>query len=64
MKMLPHGWRLTSAAVVIAVSVVLGTFAFAASSTGTARAGGLGETSGILPRDHLTLESAIQVDLT
>jgi hypothetical protein len=64
MKMLPHGWRLPAAAVVIAVSVVLGTFAFAASSTGTARAGGLGETSGILPRDHLTLGSAIQVDLT
>ncbi len=38
--------------------------AFAASSAGPARAGGLGETSGTLPRDHLTLESAIQVDLS
>jgi hypothetical protein len=64
MKMLSHRWWLPGAAVVIAVSVVLGTFAFAASNAGPARAGGLGETSGILPRDHLTLESAIQVDLS
>jgi hypothetical protein len=28
------------------------------------RAAGLGQTTGLLPRDHLTLESAIQVDLT
>jgi hypothetical protein len=25
---------------------------------------GLGQTSGLLPRDHLTLESALQVDLS
>ena len=64
MRMLSRRWWLPGAAVVIAVSVVLGTFAFAASGTGTGRAGSLGETSGILPRDHLTLESAIQVDLS
>src|SRR6266496_3422179 len=29
-----------------------------------AKADGLGSTSGLLPRDHLTLESAIQVDLS
>ena len=64
MKMLSRRWWLPAAAVVIAVSAVLGTFAFAASGTGRASAGGLGERSGILPRDHLTLESAIQVDLS
>jgi hypothetical protein len=64
MKMLSHRWWLPGAAVVIAVSVVLGTFAFAASSARPAKAGGLGETSGLLPRNHLTLESAIQVDLS
>jgi hypothetical protein len=64
MRMLSHRWWVAEAAVVIAVSAVLGTFAFAASSAGPARAGGLGETTGILPRDHLTLESAIQVDLS
>jgi hypothetical protein len=30
----------------------------------TAQGGGLGQTSGLLPRDHLTEESALQVDLT
>ena len=30
----------------------------------SARAGGSGPTSGLLPRDHLTEESAIQVDLS
>jgi hypothetical protein len=29
-----------------------------------AKAGGLGQTSGLLPRNHLTLESALQVDLS
>src|SRR5690242_13501135 len=29
-----------------------------------AQGGGLGQTSGLLPRNHLTLESALQVDLT
>jgi hypothetical protein len=64
MKMLSQRWWLAEAAVVIAVSAVLGAFAFDASSAGPARAGGLRETTGILPRDHLTLESAIQVDLS
>ncbi|MCW3034931.1 MAG: hypothetical protein JWM17_243, partial [Actinobacteria bacterium] len=63
MKMLSHRWWLAEGAVVVVVSAVLGTLAFASSTTGAARAGGLGETTGLLPRDHLTLESAIQVDL-
>jgi hypothetical protein len=32
--------------------------------TWPASAGSLGQTSGLLPRDHLTLENAIQVDLS
>jgi hypothetical protein len=38
--------------------------ASAASTTGSRAAGALGSTSGVLGRDHLTLESAIQVDLS
>jgi hypothetical protein len=64
MKMLSHRWWLAEGAVVVVVSAVLGTLAFASSTTGPARAGGLGETTGLLPRDHLRLESAIQVDLS
>jgi hypothetical protein len=64
MRFLSRGWWLPAATVAIAVSAVIATFAFAASGAGPARAGGLGETSGLLPRDHLTLESAIQVDLS
>ena len=64
MKMLSHRWWLAEGAVVVVVSAVLGTLAFASSTTGAARAGGLGETTGLLPRDHLTLESAVQVDLS
>jgi len=36
----------------------------AAARPRTASASGLGQSSGLLPRSHLTLESAIQVDLT
>jgi len=64
MKFLSRGWWLPAATVAIAVSAVTATVAFAASGARPARAGDLGETSGLLPRDHLTLESAIQVDLS
>jgi hypothetical protein len=57
-----------AAAVAAAVSLaVAGYGASAASATPAARAqtpGGLGQLSGLLPRDHLTEESALQVDLT
>src|SRR5689334_22278014 len=33
------------------------------SASASADGGGLGQLSGLLPRNHLTLESAIQVDL-
>ena len=48
------------ATLVAIVPSVIGHAARAASADG----GGLGQLSGLLPRDHLTLESAIQVDLT
>ena len=57
-----------AAAVAAAVSLaVTGYGASAASAIPAARAqtpGGLGQLSGLLPRDHLTEESALQVDLT
>jgi hypothetical protein len=49
-----------------ALAVVVTTGA-SATPTGSARlhqATGLGQTTGLLPRNHLTLDSAIQVDLT
>ena len=65
MKMLTRRWWLAAtAAVVVAASAVLATAAFAAQDATTARAGSLGPTTGLLPRDHLTLESAIQVNLS
>jgi hypothetical protein len=65
MKMLTRRWWLAAtAAVVVAASAVLATAAFAAQDTTTARAGSLGPTTGLLPRDHLTLESAIRVSLS
>ena len=65
MKMLTRRWWLAAtAAVVVAASAVLATAAFAAQDTTTAKAGSLGPTTGLLPRDHLTLGSAIQVNLS
>lgn len=59
-----------TALLVIAVAIVMptiaGQFARTASASVHARStsGGLGQMSGLLPRDHLTEESAIQVDLS
>ena len=65
MKMLTRRWWLAAtAAVVVAASAVLATAAFVAQDTTTAKAGSLGPTTGLLPRDHLTLESAIRVSLS
>src|SRR5213083_1890277 len=49
---------------VIAAAAAMGSQALAGSKDGTASANGLGPLSGLLPRDHLTEESAIQVDLS
>jgi hypothetical protein len=63
-----------AAAVAAAVSLAVAGFAGSAASAapvapaarvqGTGSATGLGQLSGLLPRDHLTEESAIQVDLS
>jgi hypothetical protein len=58
------GWSL--AAVTLAITTVMGATAgqaLAAPAGATTSAAGLGPLNGLLPRDHLTLESAIQVDL-
>jgi hypothetical protein len=58
--------RLLAAAALtaIAAAAAMGGQAVAGSKDGTASAKGLGPLSGLLPRDHLTEESAIQVDLS
>src|SRR5260370_11186610 len=71
MKILKRRWWLAAtAAVLVAVSAVLtavvsgGANAAPAKAARLSQATGLGQTSGLLPRDHLTTESALQVDLT
>jgi hypothetical protein len=55
---------LLPAAVAIAAAAAMGSQAIAGSKSPSASAKGLGPLSGLLPRDHLTEESAIQVDLS
>jgi hypothetical protein len=63
-------WLLVAAAVAIAASTVTATQALGRSGSSTDPPGppgsakGLGQLSGLLPRDNLTEESAIQVDLS
>ncbi|HEX6875115.1 MAG TPA: hypothetical protein VF165_05610 [Nocardioidaceae bacterium] len=65
MKNLSRRWWVTFAAtLVVAASAVLATAAFVRSNATPAKEGILGPTEGLLPRDHLTLENAIQVDLS
>ena len=65
MKITSRRWWLASiAAAAVAVSAVLATVASAGAGATSSQPGGLGQSSGLLPRDHLTLESAIQVDLS
>jgi hypothetical protein len=69
MKILKRRWWLAAAAVLVAVSAVLTTVgsggANAAPAKATAaKAGNLGQLTGLLPRNKLTEESALQVDLT
>ena len=51
-------------AIAAAAAAAMGSQALAGSKDGSASAKGLGPISGLLPRDHLTEESAIQVDLS
>ena len=64
MKITSRRWWLASiAAAAVAVSAVLATVASAGAGATSSKPGGLGQSSGLLPRSHLTLESALQVDL-
>jgi hypothetical protein len=63
MKLLSKRWLLGAATLAILAAVAgFGSQALAGSKGSSAD--GLGPTSGLLPRDHLTVESAIQVDLS
>jgi len=65
MKILSRRWRVSAAAALaVAASAVLATAAFTGSNAAPSKAGGLGQATGLLPRDHLTVESAIQVNLS
>jgi len=65
MKVLSKRWLLASTTVAIAaVLAAIGGQALAGSKAASKSAQGLGPLSGLLPRDHLTEESAIQVDLS
>src|SRR5258708_19127027 len=65
MKILTRrSWLAAAAATVVAASAALATLASAGASATTPHGGGLGQKSGLLPRAKLTLESAIQVNLS
>src|SRR5438876_8850997 len=65
MKVLSKRWLLASTTVAIAaVLAAIGGQALAGSKAASKSAQGLGPLTGLLPRDHLTEESAIQVDLS
>ena len=65
MKMLSKGRLLVTAVVVIAAAAAAtGGLALAGSTDAPDSANGLGPLTGLLPRDHLTVESALQVDLS
>jgi hypothetical protein len=67
MKILSRRWWATAiAALAVAGVAVPASGAFAGPNTKAtpAKAGSLGQTTGLLPRDHLTLENAIQVNLS
>jgi hypothetical protein len=65
MKVLSKRWLLGAVALTaIAAAAAMGSQALAGPKDGSASAKGLGPISGLLPRDHLTEESAIQVDLS
>ncbi len=65
MKVLSKRWLLGAATLgIVAVAVAMGSQALADSKDAPASAKGLGPLTGLLPRDHLTVESALQVDLS
>ena len=65
MKGLSKRWALSASALaIVAIAAAIGSQAFAGSKGDPASVKGLGPLTGLLPRDHLTVESAIQVDLS
>jgi len=65
MKILTRRWWLATAATVAVVAAAAGaSVASGGAGATTAKPGGLGPATGLLSRDHLTLESAIQVILS
>ena len=64
MKFLLNRWLLAAAAVAIVSAVAAIGGSALAGKHPSKSANGLGQLSGLLPRDHLTVESAIQVDLS
>ena len=70
MKTLKRSWWLAAAAAAIAALAAVATVVTSGASAApfkAARPGhatGLGQMSGLLPRSHLTVDSALQVDLT
>src|SRR5580765_8000739 len=59
-----RAWAGAAALAITAAVAVTASQALAVSKDPSVAAKGLGPTSGLLPRDHLTEESAIQVDLS
>ena len=65
MRKMSKRWLLgATALVIVATGAIVGTQAFAGSNNKNKPAKDLGQLSGLLPRDHLTEESAINVDLS
>ena len=64
MNVLSKRSLLGAALLIVTAAAVTAGVAIAGSKDGTASAKGLGPISGLLPRDHLTEESAIQVNLS
>jgi hypothetical protein len=65
MKVLSKRWLLGAGALTaIAAAAAMGSQALAGPKDGSASAKGLGPISGLVPREHLTEESAIQVNLS
>ncbi len=73
MKLFSKRWLLGAATLAVVVAAVVvgsqavdgsGGQAVAGAKKASGSAAGLGPLSGVLPRDHLTLESAIKVDLS
>ena len=65
MKILTRRWWRAAVAAVAVVATAVGiTVASAGAGATSSQPGGLGQSSGLLPRNHLTLESAIQVNLS